>query len=718
MPLSVDKALRKAQSLIKKGRSDDAEALYQQLLAAFPQSKKALRAHADLTAKIDSGATPSAEPTVDAAREIADLLERGEFVKTLHLSDNMLRQLPHSSVLHNVQGAAHRRLGNFDQAVESFKKVLQIAPNNALTHNNLGVALTDIGALTEAVESFNNALEIDPDYADAYFNLAVAQGYQGDIDAAIDSYKHTLTLTPGRADAHYNMGNALLQNQRPDAAIDCYRRATQIAADYSKAYNNWGNVLKTQNELPAAIARYQQALDIHPDYANARVHKLHLQAMICDWAAVSSDPASVASIGISGEEVAPFSMLTLEDAPERHRLRSELFTQNNFSPSRLPAFTTPADRPQKLRIGYFSADFHNHATMYLIARLFEAHQADNFELYAYSFGPDKHDSMRQRLIEAAHLFTDVRELQERDIALLARQHGLHIAVDLKGYTQNNRSAIFAHRAAPVQINYLGYPGTMGADFIDYIIADAVVIPPVYRDCYTEKIIQMPYSYQVNDATRAISEQPVTRAKMGLPAGAFVFCCFNNSYKITADEFDVWMRLLKNVDGSVLWLMQCNSWAEQNLKQQATARGIDCQRLIFAETLPQAEHLARHRLADLFVDTFVVNAHTTASDALWAGLPVVTKLGQGFAARVAGSLLTALGLPELITRTTADYEALILELAYHPKSLAAIRQKLKQQRLSAALFDSKLFAQHLEEGYRTAYDRYFDQHDPEHIEIEP
>lgn len=718
MPLSVDKALRKAQSLIKKGRPDDAEALYQRLLATFPQSKKALRAQADLRAKIDSGTTPSAEPTADTAREIADLLERGEFVTTLRLSDKMLRQLPHSSVLHNVQGAAHRQLGNYDQAVESFKKVLQIVPNNALTHNNLGVALTDIGGLNEAVESFNNALEIDPDYADAYFNLAVAQGYQGDIEAAINSYKQTLTLTPDRADAYYNMGNALLQCQRPDAAIDCYQRATEIAPDYSKAYNNWGNALKTQNELPAAIARYQQALEIDPNYANARVHKLHLQAMICDWATASNDPASVASIGTSGEEVAPFSMLTLEDAPERHRLRSQLFTQNNFSPSRLPTLTTPADRPQKLRVGYFSADFHNHATMYLIARLFEAHQADNFEVYAYSFGPDKHDSMRQRLIDAVHLFTDVRDLQERDIALLARQHRLHIAVDLKGYTQNNRSAIFAHRAAPVQINYLGYPGTMGADFIDYMIADEVVVPLECRDFYSEKIIQMPNSYQVNDATRRISEGPVTRAEMGLPAGAFVFCCFNNSYKITADEFDVWMRMLNNIDGSVLWLLQCNPWAEKNLRQQATARGIDCQRIIFAATLPQAEHLARHRLADLFLDTFVVNAHTTASDALWAGLPVVTKLGQGFAARVAGSLLTALGLPELITRTTAEYEALILQLACHPQSLTAIRQKLQRQRLSAALFDSELFTRHLEEGYRRAYDHHFDQHDPEHIQIAP
>ena len=314
--------------------------------------------------------------------------------------------------------------------------------------------------------------------------------------------------------------------------------------------------------------------------------------------------------------------------------------------------------------------------------------------------------MRQRLEKSFDSFTDVQSMSDRDIALQVRQDEIDIAIDLNGYTQQARTGLFSYRAAPIQVNYLGYPGTLGADFMDYIVADPILIPEGKRQHYSEQIIYLPNSYQPTDNTRTISGKVVTREDMGLPSGGFVFCCFNNNYKISHKEFDIWMRLMNKVEGSVLWLLKSNKWAEQNLKGQAEIRGVSAERIIFAERVPQAEHLARQRLADLFLDTFNHNAHTTASDALWAGLPLVTKLGKGFAARVAGSLLNAVGLPELVTETERDYEALIFELATNPMKLAEIKEKLANNRLTQPLFNTELYTKHLENGYQQAYECYF------------
>lgn len=322
--------------------------------------------------------------------------------------------------------------------------------------------------------------------------------------------------------------------------------------------------------------------------------------------------------------------------------------------------------------------------------------------------------MRKRLIESVDVFHDVRELSDMQIVELARSEQLDIAIDLKGFTKDTRWAPFAHGLGPVQISYLGYPGTLGSDFIDYIVADPVVIPEDKRHHYSEQIIYLPNTYQPTDNKRVISDKVITRGDLGLPTDGFVFCCFNSNYKISPQEFDIWMRLLQRVDGSVLWLLRSNKWAEQNLKREAEARGVNAERLIFAEELPQAEHLARQKLADLFLDTFNVNAHTTASDALWAGLPVLTKLGNGFAARVAGSLLEAVGLPELVTETEEQYETLALVLVTNPERLAQIKAKLAENRLTQPLFDSEQYTRHLEAGYKMAYERKLNGQAPEHI----
>ncbi len=359
---------------------------------------------------------------------------------------------------------------------------------------------------------------------------------------------------------------------------------------------------------------------------------------------------------------------------------------------------------QRLRIGYFSADFHNHATAYLIAELFESHDRNQFEIFAFSFGPTTQDKMQTRLEKSFDHFFDLSKQGDHEIAAKARELEIDIAIDLKGYTQDSRPEIFALRPAPLQVNYLGFPGTMAAPYIDYIIGDRVVTPTAHFNMYSEKVAQLAHSYQVNDSQRQIAEQIPSRHQLGLPETGFVFCCFNNNFKITPDVFSLWMRLLSKVDSSVLWLFEGSHSVCHNLRLQAQKHAIDPERLIFAPRMELPEHLARHKQTDLFLDTFYYNAHTTASDALWAGLPVLTCLGNTFASRVAASLLKAIGLPELITHNHDEYEALALDLANHPEKISAIKHKLADNRLTQPLFNTALFRQQIESAYRQMWQR--------------
>ena len=351
-----------------------------------------------------------------------------------------------------------------------------------------------------------------------------------------------------------------------------------------------------------------------------------------------------------------------------------------------------------------------------MAGLFELHDKEKFELFAFSFGTDTKDEMKVRVSQAFDQFINVTGLSDLEVAQLSRNLGIDIAIDLKGLTQDTRLGIFSYKAAPIQVSYLGFPGTLGADYIDYLIADKTLIPAECKQHYSERIVYLPNSYQVNDRRRAIAPIQFTKPELGLPEDAFVFCCFNNSFKITPDVFDTWVRVLKAVDASVLWLLQDNPTAAMNLQKEAALRGLNPARLVFAKRMGLPEHLARHKMADLFLDTLPCNAHTTASDALWAGLPVLTCMGESFASRVAGSLLNAIGLPELITQTSEDYEALAIELATKPSKLQSIKAQLAANRLTTPLFDTSLFTQHIEAAYEKMYERYQADFLPEHFEV--
>ena len=624
---------------------------------------------------------------------------------------------PDFAEAHNNLGIVLKDLGRREEAINCYTKALQIKPDYAEAHNNLGIVLKDLGRREEAIDCYTKALQINPNFVGAHYNLGISLQDLGRRSEAINCYAKVLQIKPDYAEAHNNLGIVLQDLGQREKAVDCYTKALQIKPGYAEAHNNLGVSLKDLGRRDEAIDSFTKALQIKPDYAEALAAKLYQQANICDWTAIDADADAIASLGISGAAVSPFEMLSLEDDPARHRVRSERYALKKYERQTLPSFARPSVKPDRLRIGYFSADFHNHPGMHLMAGLFEEHDRDRFVVHAYSFGPEKNDPMRARLKDAFDVFHDVRSLSDQQVANLARKDSIDIAINRNGYTNNERSNIFAHRAAPIQINYLGYPGTLGAKFIDYIISDKFIIPDDKQEHYSEKIIYLPHTYQANDNSRAISDAPMARQEMGLPGQGFVFCCFNNIYKIGSKEFDIWMRLLQEIDGSVLWLLKPNNWAEANLKEEARARGIDPERIVFAERQPLPEHLARHRLADLFLDTFNYNAHTTASDALWAGLPVVTKTGQGFATRVAGSLLSAIGLPELITNTDDDYERLALQLASNPDKLNAINSKLEKNRDTTPLFDTEGFARHIEDAYQQAYQRYFDGKYPDVIEVQ-
>ena len=615
------------------------------------------------------------------------------------------------------RGNALRELKQLDAAVASYDKAIALSPNLPEAYSNRGIALQELKQLEAALASYENAIALRPDYAEAYSNLGSLLTELKQLDAAVASYDKAIALSPNLPEAYSNRGIALQELKQLEAAVASYDTAIALKPDYAEAYSNLGNTLTDLMQLDAAIASYEKAITLKPDYEYLFGIRLHTKMLLCDWQNFELNISDLSRKVQNGEKVSPsFPTLALPLALSEQRKVTEIWCGDKYpyNPSLGPILKSA--RQTRIRIGYFSADFHNHATSYLMAELFELHDKSKFELIAFSFGPDKHDEMRTRVSQALDQFIDVTAFSDKAVAQLSRDLGIDIAVDLKGLTKNSRLGIFSYKAAPIQVSYLGYPGTLGADYIDYFVADKTLIPKESQGHYSEKIVYLPNSYQVNDSHRAIATKQFTKQELGLPRDSFVFCCFNNNYKITPDVFDSWVRTLKAVEASVLWLFEDNQTAAMNLQKEAKLRGLDPIRLIFAKHMDLPEHLARHKAADLFLDTFHCNAHTTASDALWAGLPVLTCMGESFASRVAASLLYAIELPELVTKTQVDYEALAIDLATNQVKLKGIKDKLESNRLTTPLFNTALFTKHIEVAYTEMYERYQADLLPDHIYI--
>lgn len=615
----------------------------------------------------------------------------------------------------NLLGVIAAAKNDPETAIALISRAVAVNPGMAPAHYNLGQIFAAMKRFDSALASFDAALALKLDHAEVHNFRGQMLYHLRRFEEAVMAYDCALALKSGVAEFHNNRAAALAALKYLPTAVEGYDRAIALKPNYVAAYVNRGHTLVDLNRFEDAVLSYDAALKLKPDFAFLRGARLHARMRACAWAGLDADLADLKRRIAQGESVvSPWLALVLYDDPLLHRRAAEIWSQTFKSPdiSSLPKYS----RHDKIRVGYYSADFHGHATSYLMAELFERHDRSRFELTAFSFGPDTGDAMRKRVMAAFDRFVDVHAMSDEEVVALSRRLEIDIAVDLKGHTQDNRLGIFARRAAPIQVSYIGYPGTLGADYIDYIIADAVVIPEAVRVNYAEKVATLPGSYQVNDSRRAIKNRVFSRAELGLPEDGFVFCCFNHSFKIQPETFGAWMRILKVVPDSVLWLLEDHEAAAANLQKEAEARGVDQARLVFAKRLPLADHLARLRAADLFLDTLPYGAHTTASDALWVGVPIVTCLGSAFAGRVGASLLHAVGLPELITETKEAYEALAVDLARSPARLAAVKQKLTENRSIAPLFDAGLFAKNLEAAYARMYMRSHEGLPPDHITL--
>jgi protein O-GlcNAc transferase len=616
------------------------------------------------------------------------------------------------------RGAVLQKLKDWDRALASYDRSIEINSRVSAAHLNRGNLLREKRSLNEALASYNRAIEIDPANAEAHSNRGVLLTDLRQWLAALADFNRAIQLNSSFAEAYCYRGKLSMHVLHVEAAIADFERAVALKPDYAEAFCNRGDALIDIKQYAAALASYDQAFSLKSDFPYLLGMRRHVRMQICDWSDLELDVDRLkAGIEADATVTTCFPLLALLDSAPLHRKAAQIWVrQEHPAEHSLPAIPRYPPR-DKIRIGYFSADFHEHPVALIAAEFLEAHNRAQFEVTAFSCGPDTQDTARKRLELAVDRFIDVRGTSDQEIALLARTLGIDIAVDLGGHTGNSRTGIFAKRAAPLQINYLGYPGTMGADYMDYLIADRIVIPEAQRRHYAEKIVYLPNSYLPYDSSRAIANTVLTREDVGLPPTGFVFCCFNNNYKIMPGTFDSWMRILGRVEHSVLWLSQKDPTSASNLRQEASRRGINARRLIFAgrmSSLP--EHLARQRVADLFLDTLPYNAHATALDALWAGLPVLTCVGEAFPGRVAASLLSSIELPELIAATPMQYEDLAVHLATNPQQLEVIRQKLTQNRLKTPLFDMKAFTRHLEAAYTQILERYRANLPPEHISV--
>jgi protein O-GlcNAc transferase len=555
----------------------------------------------------------------------------------------------------------------------------------------------------DAADLSRRAVSNDPGVGDYHFNLALALEALGYLEAAFASYQAGLALDPDRADVYASVGTLLRRMNMHNGAIQALEYAVELEPNLANAHYDLAITHKLRENYDAAIAAFRRCIECAPDAIVSRLEYINLRRTLCDWDGVDDEErASLEIFRSKSVQISPFQLVSLSATP-LDQLRAAKGCVKTIDVSDAVRFTEHRSQlgiGQRIRLGFVSCDFFEHATAMLFAEVLEKLDHRRFEIFGYCHSPDDGSAMRKRLLSAFEHFRKIGTMRNREAAEIIYEDAIDVLVDLKGYTRDARTEIFAYRPAPIQVNYLGYPGTMGADFVDYIIADAIVAPMEAREHYSERIVHLPNSYQPNDRQREISDKPVQRSDYGLPDGAFVFCSFNSTYKLNATMFDIWMPLLQKVAGSVLWLLVPNETCADNLRREAAARGVDPSRLVFAERASIATHLARHRLADLFLDALPCNAHTTTSDALWAGLPVLTCLGDTFAGRVAGSLLTAMGLPELVTTNLDDYSRLALELANNKQKLAELRQKLINNRETAPLFDSTRYARNLERSFET------------------
>jgi predicted O-linked N-acetylglucosamine transferase (SPINDLY family) len=677
--------------------------------------------------------------------------QRGNFPASLARLNEALRLRPKSADALINLGRVQSELGHRDDAIATYRKALTLDPQSALAHSNMSIVLREAKQCDEALAHCDAALRIAPNYPDAWNNRGNVLFDLKRYDAALADYDRAIALNANHAQAHLGRGNALSEIQRDGEALAAFDRAIAIDPNHAEAWLARGKVLFGFKRYEAALAAFDRALALNPDLADAWLnranvfaefkryeealaafdkalqidpdipyvpgHRLHVKLNMCDWANIDAEISALLSKLREGKPVSiSFPILSLPSTPADQLQAARGFVSTRL---RFPPLAGARYSHDRIRIAYASSDFGEHAVGYLTVGLFEHHDRSRFETVAISFDAKQDSAFRQRIQRSFEHFIDASTFSDEAAAHLVRQQEIDILVDLNGWTRNGRRGVFARRPAPLQVNYLGYPGTMGADYYDYIVADSTVVPQQHFAFYSEQVAWLPDTFMIGASAHHIGEQTPPRSALGLPEDGFVFQCFNQSYKIDPPVFDVWMRLLQAVDGSVLWLKDNHPVSTRNLRGEAERRGIAPERLVFAPSVDAlADHLARQRQADLFLDTLYYNAHTTAVDALAADVPVVTCLGAAFPSRVAASLLGAAGLPELVTHSLPDYEALALKLAHDRTLLAALKARLSQNRGVFPLFDLARFTRNIERAYVAMWERAQRGERPHHFAVPP
>ena len=686
-------------------------------------------------------------------REASAYQRRGKPAVAERLCHEILAEAPDHFDAWNMLGVVLYEQHQFSAAAHCFEQAIAINPGNAAARLNLGLPLQRLRRGDEALATYDRALALRPDYPEALLNRGNALLDLGRHEEGLASYDRVLAVRPAHAAALYNRGKALQGLNRHAEALASYDRALALRPDYPEALLNRGIALEDLNRIDESLASYDRALALRPDYARALGNRgtalasrklwqdaaasfsrllelapdhdyavgnlLKCRLHGCDWEDLPQLAGRTAlAVDRGAKAISPFSFLAASGSAAAQLRCARTWFADRHPASPAPMWAGERFRNDRIRVAYLSADFGDHPVSFLTARLFEIHDRRRFEPIAISFRPATEDRMARRLDSAFDRWLDVSGMSDRAVAERLRDLRIDIAVDLMGFTTGSRTGVLACRPAPIQVNYLGYPGTMGAPYIDYIIADEYVVPKGSELHYSEQVVRLPGSFQANDDQRKASAKAPTRAEAGLPETGLVLCSFNKSYKINPPVFDIWMRLLQNVAGSVLWLYADSALVQENLRREAAKRGVLPDRLVFAPLLEYPDHLARCRLADLFLDTLPFNGGATASDLLWSGVPVLTCSGESFASRMGGSILNAAGLPELVTHSLEDYESLALKLASDPAALADVRAKLAGNRASCVLFDSNRLRRHLEAAYVTMWERFQLAEPPASFAVDP
>ena len=655
---------------------------------------------------------------VEALQRGAILHQSGDLAGAAQIYRRVLNANPEDFNALRLLGVVELQLGNLDTAESLITKSVRYYEKSADAHYFLARIFVEKNARDRAVFHLKKCIALEAGHLNGLITLACLVAETTRPQEAIQWFDRALAIDPSAVDALFNYGKLLARLRRHQEAIACYDKVVAISPRHPHALFNRGVLFFLQRRYEEATADYRRVLASDPNYKYAFGLLVESRLHACDWAGLPDDIVRLRAVVSAGQPASdPFAMVAISPSPQEQLICARTYAADRYPPR---AGLVRAGRTERnlIRVAYMSGEFREQATSYLTAELFEVHDRTRFEISAVSTGANDRSAMRARLEAAFDKFIDASEMSDRNIAEMLVQSEIDILVNLNGYFGVERTGVFAMRPCPIQVNYLGFPGTMGADYMDYIIADRQVIPEDQRSFYSEKVVYLPEVYQANDATKHIDERVPTRAELGLPNSGFVFCCFNNNHKIRPEIFDIWCRLLREVEGSVLWLLEFHAAAGRNLRQEAEKRGVPAERIVFAPPIPLAKHLARIRAADLFLDTLPHNAHTTTSDALWAGVPVLTCVGSTFAGRVAGSLLQAIGLPELTTNSLDAYEALATRIARDPSLLQDFKAKLARNRGSWPLFASDRFRRHLESAYVGMWERFQRGEGPASFSVDP